>query len=320
MRYFLRAGICSVCVFTLAMPVALRAQEPRRATAGPEGRSPSSNEVSDVVHLIGLPDAKPGIKGVLKLTPEALDFSTADIHALIPYKRITAVSVGNERMEAGGQAGNVARRLPLGIGPAFSIASQKQVDLFTIEFRDPHEGYHGAVFLLPLKRTAELKTRIAAEIPTPAAAAVPACNAGARMLNSVLIAPLEVTGVDLPAEYRVLLYENLYNVLRTTRPSDSYLRTGDISAGPGCTALTLHVSVVGFRKGNQALRAATGPLGMFVGTTSITFNVKLDDGQGKTILDASVKKSKHGDTNSLAVARDIAKNISKRIDKAVAKS
>jgi hypothetical protein len=119
------------------MPVALRAQEPGQATAGPEGRSPSSNEVSGVVHLIGLPDAKPGIKGVLKLTPEALDFSTADIHTLIPYKRITAVSVGTERMEAGGQAGNVARRLPMGIGPAVSIASQKQVDLFTIEFRDP---------------------------------------------------------------------------------------------------------------------------------------------------------------------------------------
>jgi hypothetical protein len=37
-------------------------------------------------------------------------------------------------------------------------------------------------------------------------------------------------------------------------------------------------------------------------------------------LYASVKKSKHGDTNSLTVARDIAKNISKGIDKAVAKS
>jgi len=58
---------------------------------------------------------------------------------------------------------------------------------------------------------------------------------------------------------------------------------------------------------------------MFVGTTSITFNVKLDDGQGKTILDANVKKSRHGDTNSLSVARDIAKNISKRIDKSVAR-
>ncbi|HTF70995.1 MAG TPA: hypothetical protein VK638_50850, partial [Edaphobacter sp.] len=100
-------------------------------------------------------------------------------------------------------------------------------------------GYHGVVFLLPLKRATELATRIAAEIPSSTAVAVPACTAGARTLNSVLIAPLDVTGVDLPAEYRVLLYENLYNVLRTTRPSDSYLRTGDISAGPGCTALTL---------------------------------------------------------------------------------
>jgi hypothetical protein len=320
LRYFLKAGICSIGAFVIAMPVMLRAQEPGQAAAVAEVHGGGSNEVADVVHVLGLPDAKPGIKGVLKLAPDGLDFSTSDIHALIAYKRITAVSVGNQRMEAGGNAGNVARRLPMGIGPALSVASQKRVDLFTVEFRDPHEGYHGVVFLLPLKRAADLESRIVAEITKPAVVEVPACNAGARTPNSVLIAPVEVTGVDIPAEYRVLLYENLHNVLRTTRPSDSYLRAGDISAGPGCTALTLHISVVGFKKGNQAVRAATGPIGMFVGTTSITFNIKLEDGQGKYILDANVKKSKHGDTNSLSVARDIARNISKRMDKAVSKS
>lgn len=111
-------------------------------TAGPEGRSPSSNEVSDVVHLIGLPDAKPGIKGVLKLTPEALDFSTADIHALIPYKRITAVSVENERMEAGGQAGNAVPAGPTEIN-SLQIPQLAQyldyADVMTYDFHGAFE-------------------------------------------------------------------------------------------------------------------------------------------------------------------------------------
>jgi hypothetical protein len=41
--------------------------------------------------------------------------------------------------------------------------------------------------------------------------------------------------------------------------------------------------------------------------------VKLNDAQGKTVLDGKVKKSRHGDSDSLVV-HDIAKNISERID------
>lgn len=318
--YLAKAGFCSIISFCLFVPSLLVAQEATSSTSASEQLPAGTGEISNAIHLMGLPDAKPNIKGDLKVTPNALDFTTAEIHALIPYNHITAVWVGNERTEAGGKGGAVARKLPWGIGLAFGLASQKKVDFLTIEFRDPNGGYHGAAFMLPTNKAEDLRARIAARITPLVEVNAPACSGGPPMAHSVLLAPIEAEGVDLPAEYRVLMYEHLYEVLKTARPSDSFFRAGNTSAGPGCTALTLHVTVLGFKKGNQTLRTATGPVGMFVGTTSMTFHIKLDDPRGETVLDTDVKKSKHGDSDSLNMAGDIAKNISKRIDKAMAKS
>ena len=161
--------------------------------------------------------------------------------------------------------------------------------------------------------------KIAAEITPYTPVEVPTCPMARP--DTVLIAPIGVEGIDPPAEYRVLLYEHSYSVLRTASITQTYLRTGDTLAGPGCNTLVLHVAVVGFKKGNQTLRASTGPLGRLgLGATSLTFQLKLDDAQGKTLLDEKVKKSKRGDTNSLGVAQDVARNISKHIDKAMEKT
>lgn len=95
---------------------------------------------------------------------------------------------------------------------------------------------------------------------------------------------------------------------------------GDRSAGLGCAAMSLDITVTDFKKGNQSVRAATGPLGLFLGTTSLTFNVNLKDAQDKTVFDAKVKKSKRTDSDSLGLADTIAKNVAKSFDKARASS
>ncbi|WP_213806637.1 hypothetical protein [Granulicella sp. dw_53] len=277
--------------------------------------------LADVIYLAGLPDAKPRIKGVLILTPNALSFTSEGVHALIPLKRIFAVSIGDERVERGGTTGQIARKIiPYGGGAALGAASQHSVDLLTIEYRDPHDGYHGTVFVLPTKQALALQQRMLAQIQPPATVTPQVCPAGAAAPNSVLLAPIVVEGVDLPAEYRVLLYEHLLTALRQSRPADTFFRDGDVSAGPGCAALTLHLSTDDFKKGNQAVRASTGPLGLFLGTTSLSFRLKLDAPDGKLILEAKLKKSKRGDSDSLNLAQSIAKDISKRIDKALKKS
>ena len=305
----------------LAMPGVGNAQAPVTGTVS-EDTGASSGDLTHAIYLVGLSDAKPGTQGQLHLDPEALEFNSGEIHAAIPLNQITAVNIGDERTERGGTAGQVARRvIPFGGGPALGVASQKSVDLLTVEYRDPQQGYHGAVFVLPTKQALGLQQKILAKIAPPQPTPAPACSDAPPISASVLVEPIEVNGVDLPAEYRVLLYEHLITELKSRQPSDTYFRAGDISTGPGCTSLTLHVTVDSLKKGNRALRASTGPLGMFLGTTSISFQMTLNNVAGKTVFDSKQKKkSNRRDSDSLNVARSIAKDLSKKMEKAMSKN
>ena len=275
--------------------------------------APDPNTSTVAVHLIGLPDVPFSANGSLKLTPQGLAFTANQTESDISYKQISAVSVGVDRTEAGGKAGSIVRKLPYGAGPLFALASKKQEDLLTVEYRDIRGGYHGAVFALPFKSAAALQGAIA-EYITPLTPAVETSCSTPRS-NSILIAPIEVQGVELPAEYRVLLYEQAHHALNIADTTNSYLRPGDSAAADGCVPFTLHIDVVGFAKGNQAVRAATGPIGFFIDATSVTYHVTLDGPSGKVLLDQQIKKSKRGDTDSLKLAQDIGKDISKRVDK-----
>lgn len=319
MRNLEKARIYSLLALCLAVPHIGNAQN--STTKTPEGADISSGERSDVIYLAGLPDAKANAKGMLTLTPDALVFNNRNARALIAVNRITAVSTGDERSERGGTAGKVARKVILfGVGPALGVVSQKSVDLLTVEYRDVHEGYHAAVFMLPTRQAAEIQQKILAET-TPLPMVQPAvCPDAEGTPNSVLLEPVDVSGMELPAEYRALFYERLMADLQSTRPSDTWFRAGDTSAGSGCTALTLRITLVGFKKGNQALRASTGPLGNFVGTTKISFAAELEDRSGKVIWSANLKQSNRGDSDSMNVTHDIAKSISKRIDKVMDKT
>ena len=113
-----------------------------------------------------------------------------------------------------------------------------------------------------------------------------------------------------------MLYEQTIKEWKTERPDETFFRVGDRSAGPGCAALSLDITVTDFKKGNRAVRASTGPLGLFLGTTSLTFDVTLKDVHDKTVFDAQNKKSDRTDSESLGLADTIAKNVAKRFDKA----
>jgi hypothetical protein len=136
----------------LAMPSVGNAQTPITGTVR-EDSDASSGDLAHVIYLVGLPDATPLTQGELHLSYDALEFNSGEIHPAIPLKQITAVNIGDERTEKGGTVGEVARRvIPFGGGPALGVASQKSVDLLTVEYRDSDLGYHGAVFVLPTKQ------------------------------------------------------------------------------------------------------------------------------------------------------------------------
>ena len=268
-----------------------------------------------VTHIAGLPDTKPNVKGLLTLDREGLIFSNATIHASIPVNRIEAVSVGDERSEPGGKPGAIARKaIPYGGGAALGVIQNKAVDILTIEYLDAHEGYHGAVFVLPKKQAADIQRRLTASMKPPPKTNAASC-AAERTPDSVVVAPIKLTGVELPAEYRVLLYEQLMTELRQNHVSNVYLRAGDVSAGSGCTAMTLSVDVNAFKKGNAGLRGSTGPFGMFIGTTSIGYTVNLTDHSQRVLFEAHMKEKHRLDTESLGLAQDVAKSVSSRLNR-----
>jgi hypothetical protein len=311
---YLNRAIVALFVLNIALSHAESLQVP---AATPPAQS---STLDNVTHIAGLQEIKPNVKGSLSLTPDEIVFSNASVRSSIPRDRISNVFVGDERTEPWGTTGKIVRKvIPYGGGSALGAVTNQKVDLLTVEFRDIHGGYHGVVFMVPTQKAAHIRDQLtpALSAPHPLPSSCPSGDAHPR---SVLVEPITASGIELPAEYRVLAYEQLMKQLKAKRPSDTFFRTGDLSAGSGCTALTLSVNVTGFKKGNRAVRASTGPLGMFLGTTSLTFDVNLQDAQDKSVFDTQIKKSDRSDSDSLSLADAIAKGVAKQFDKALNKS
>ena len=260
--------------------------------------------------ILGLPDAKANVKGEIIIAQNALVFQSADLRVELPYSRILGISIGDERVEKGGTLGMIGRKaIPYGGGLALALASQKSVDLLTVEFRDERDGYHGAVFVVPTQSAKALSDLVLPKVERLPPTAPLACSNVRQDEGSVMLELIAVSDVDLPSEYRVLLFERLFTELHKDSPSIRYIRAGDRDAGTGCAAMTLKVTVSKFKKGNQAVRAATGPLSLFLGKTSITFNVQLMSNDRRTLMAADVTANKRSDSESLGIAKNIAKNI-----------
>jgi hypothetical protein len=300
---------CSVCVY---------AQDSQQTPT--QNSAHTSDAAIDVVHVAGLVEVKPDVKGSLLVTPETIVFSNGTIRATISRDRILTVFAGDQRTEPWGTTGKVVRKvIPYGGGAALGALTRGQVDLLTIESLDDHDGYHGVVFAVPFQKAEAIRKQLTENLVPPVKRATPPCSESGITPKSVLLAPIAVSGIELPDEYRILLYEQLYKQLKVHNPSDSFVRTGDLSSGPGCTELTLRVTVKGFKKGNRALRASTGPLGIFLGTTSLSFEINLQDGKQETVFDAQMKKSDRSDSDSLGLADGIAKSVAKRMHKEMQK-
>ena len=315
MRDRLRMLMNLIVPLTLTVAAAHQTLQAQSASKDPMQQSRSADLMA--TSIAGLPDVKPNVKGRLSLDQVSLTFTNADVHASIPLKRIETVSIGAESYEPGGTAGAISRQaIPFGGGPALGAVQGKTVDVMAVEYRDLHDGYHGAVFILPKEQAADIQKRLEVSIsPLPQATAA-SCEAE-RTKTSVLLSPIKLSGLQLPAEYRVLLYEQLFTELRQAHPANTYFRAGDVTAGSGCTAMTLTVDVNAFTKGNAHLRGSTGPVGMFVGSTSIGYTVVLTNHLQKVLFRADLKNKHRFDTQSLGLAEDVAKSVSKRMDKEV---
>ena len=269
-----------------------------------------------MTQITGLPDAKPNIKGRLTLSDTELLFTNPDFKAQVPFTRMTNVSIGSERIETGGTTGLIMRKvIPYGGGMALAAVTQKSAELLTIEYVDVAGRDHGVVFFVPNSSAQALSDRMSPQLSRTTPPLPHACVEGASSPTSVVVEPIASRGLELPAEYRVVLYEGLIAELRDSKGPLTYTRASKSDAAPSCLGMKLQITVTAFNKGNRALRASTGPIGLFVGKTSISFHVELTAAGGYSALSEDMTNSKRMDTESLGVAKSVAKAVSKKIRK-----
>lgn len=268
-------------------------------------------------HFYGLPDAKPKSGGTLTLDQDSLTFTSKHSNTSIPRMQITAVSAGQERVELWGKGGQVLRMLmPNGSGIAAGAVMHHKVDMLTVEYGDTRQVIHTAVFVLPAEDAAKALTSFG-ELPVSAhhVAEESACGDKPLDPHGVFLDMPDWTRVDVPAAYRGLVYEHTIERLKKVKNGGHVYREGEVSHATGCPQYRIHIAVSGYKKGNQVLRSSTGPLGLFMGSTQMTFDVTYDDAAAHVHKTEQIKATVRSQSENTDVADGVAKKLSKEYGK-----
>lgn len=298
--------------------------------------------VSGVRHLIGLLEVKPSAVGNLWITKKGIRFESESGEAFVEAGRILRVSTGDERLLKGGAFGRFLRSgvpaggglglalagighaftvIPPAVGLAASAVMQGSEDIVTVEFLDPRDGYHGAVFTMPRHATEEIPQEVLAARSTGTLdSRGGSCNGVSAQPTSLTVLPIEADGPEVPAEYRALVYERLLERLRTMQSLWQVRRAGTADSRDACGGLTLTITMKDFRKGNACERALLGPVGLFVGTTGLSYRMVLRGSGGASILEEQSRAVIRGDRESFDLSQAIAKMIQKKVGKRPAQS
>ncbi|WP_446742299.1 hypothetical protein [Silvibacterium acidisoli] len=269
---------------------------------------------SDVTHAFGLPDIKPKIKGTLTLDDSKFTFTSKYFNTSIPRNLITAVSAGSDRVELWGTGGTILRMaIPEGGGLAAAAVMHHRVDMLTVEFADTRGERHSAVFYLPAGQ-ADLALQRFGTLPHPQHpfSDVTACGANSVDPRSVYVEMPDWDRVEVPAAYRALVYEHVIARLKAAKGAGRVYRVGDLSLGTTCPQFTIKIAIDTYRKGNQVVRAATGPIGMFTGATQMGFDVTYKDAVTGAAKNEQIKASVRTQSESTAVADAVAKKLAKQ--------
>jgi hypothetical protein len=201
--------------------------------------------------------------------------------------------------------------IPDGGGLAAAAVLHHRQDMLTVEFNDARGGSHAAVFFLPAHEADRALQSFALIPAPPRTASIAACQNPSIESNSVLVAAPNWDQAQVPAAYRALVYEHLVDRLRKTKEVGHVYRDGEGNAERGCPQYTVHIAITAFKEGSSVKRAYLGPVGMFMGTTQMKFNVTFTDASGKESSKEQIAATMRGESESTNVADHVAKNVAK---------
>ena len=290
---------------------------------GPNATNPASPP-PNAVHLLGLGDIARNAKGILKVENGNLSFRTPTASALIPLASATEFSVQREtRALVGGTAGRLLLLAPFGSGRAISMI-RNGVETITIDYHDQRGGEHGAILVLPkgdgakfaeLLETNGVKRGAGPEAAVPGKAAVPAKQdkrlpiLNKEALANAVIEIRPVTGSDhrLPDEFRMSIYEQLFEGLFETGQFQHVYRANDKDAETKPDRLRLQLTIFTFTMGNERVRALT----TFGGSTVIKARVQVLDKDQKALIDKDITGSVRGFGENISATGSLAKRVAK---------
>ncbi len=267
-------------------------------------------------YIVGFDHVRKNTDGVLEFRDGDIFFISGSIVEHIRHDQLAGAFLGTERAEKGGTAGRIARfAVPYGGGTVLGAVSEKEVGILTIDFRDSTDGLHSAVFVMKTSDAAGLQRSLEITRDQHYTRDLNENCQASAIHGAVAIAEIEAApSISLPKEYRAIMYEHLLSLSEDKTHTPHLIRTGDSSAA--CAPLSLSLRVVGLSKGNAAVRASSGPIGLFAGVTSVSVHVTLTDREGRIIFDSVAKGTRRGDKESLNAAISVADKIGKDLRRA----
>jgi hypothetical protein len=282
-----------------------------------------------VRHVVGMQGVKHDAVGLLQIKSNALHFDAGRSRGTLPISAIEDIYIGTETTQAGGRLGQVAKgaamAAPYDSGAALTLVMIQKVDVLTITYRDTDNGLHAAIFAVPKNHAEQFRadlisngshfnngaksTRVPRDTP-PVPAAAPG-KPTAPPASAILIEPVNSGDVNIPAEFRLAIYEDLVQKIQSSGIYARVFRSGDHRADHISGLVTLNTEVEKFTEGNQAEREMVTVLG----ATKVKVSAKLSTRDGNILVNKEVEGKVRFFGENLGVTTDVAKQITKLLRK-----
>ncbi len=283
---------------------------------------------NSAVHVLGLMDVKRNTKGQIAIEAGALHFNAKAGHTAVPLASIKDIDSGEETKQTGGTAGTIVKMaVPYGGGRALSLLMRAKVDVLTLQYQDDTGALHGVILSLAKGQGEALKSKLVAQgahtqgaasarksAPTGASSAPPPGKdqpAPKITASAIQLEPIDAGEMDLPADFRVAIYENLIEQLRLTGSFKEVYRSGDRRADAVPDLVKLHTTLVKFQEGSHTKRQVT----TVAGATKIEVRAQAIGRDGRPALDRQVRGQVRFFGDNLRATLDLAKSIAKLFGK-----
>jgi hypothetical protein len=130
--------------------------------------------------------------------------------------------------------------------------------------------------------------------------------------SAVQVAMLDAGDVQIPAEFRYAIYEQLVEHVQASGAFQKVYRAGDHAAAGVPDLVTLHTKMEGFKEGSQTVREVT----TVFGATTVDIAATVTAKDGKELISKKVTGRVRFFGENLGVTNDIAKKISKLLSDA----